>query len=275
MDSRLLYMYILMILTLSIGFFIGLIFRRNGYRKKYEDKIYELQYLEEERFEALNRVESNFDSLQKTLIDKKNDFRIKSERLDGCIEEDKILKAGINEIRGKNEAWVKNTPIVDDKINEALEHLDKVKRAKTSFLAQIEELNHYDNTNAELDKDIERIELLVSPALERKNKLKTSLEKLTERLEQQESELKDIDIKIIEEKDEYALKKSSVEMELHKSETEEENCRVVLEKIEDKIINGKDLSSSDFKEVFANENNSSGWFTALYGKSKNLFKGEK
>jgi len=275
MDSRLLYMYILMILALSIGFFIGWILRRNAYRIRYEDKIYELQYLEEEEFEKLNKVESNLEDLQKSLLNNKDSFRIKSERLDSYVAQDKMLKDDINETRSKNEAWVKNTPIVDDEINEALENLDKVKRAKNSFLTQIEELNSYERNMAELDSDIERIELLLSPAFERKNKLSKNLGNLTERFEQQENELNDIDVKIIEEKDEYALKKSSVEMELHKSETEEENCKVVLEKIEDKIINGKDLSNSDFKGIFAEDSNPSGWFTGLYGKSKNLFKGEK
>ena len=275
MDSRLLYMYILMILALLIGFFIGWILRRATYHKRYEDKIYELQYLEEEKFEKLNRVEDNLENLQNLHLDNKDSFRIKSERLDSYVEQDKRLKADINETRSENEAWVKNTPIVDDEINEALENLDKVKSARNSFLAQIEEVNICERDMAELSSDIERIELLVPPALERKNELSRSLENLTERFDEQENQFDEIDIKIIEAKDEYAVKKSSVEMELDESERQEENYRVVLEKIEDKIINGKELTSSDFRGVFKEESNSPSWFNGLYSKSKNLFKGEK
>jgi hypothetical protein len=56
-------MYILMILALLIGFFIGWILRRNAYHRIYEDKIYELQYLEEEKFEKLTTAESNLKNL--------------------------------------------------------------------------------------------------------------------------------------------------------------------------------------------------------------------
>ncbi len=276
MDSRLLYMYILMILALLIGFFIGWILRRNTYRKRYEDEIYELQYIEDEMFTKLTTAKSNSENLQNLHLDNKDSFRIKSERLNNYVEQDKRLKAEINETRSQNEAWVKNTPIVDEKIDEALVNLSKLKSAKEQFITQIEELNSCDRDIVELNSDIERIELLVNPALERKNELKRSLENLTERMEQQKNQLNKIDIKTIESKDEYAIKKSSVEMELADSQREEENFRAVLAKVEDKIINNQKLSNSDFGGVSKESSNSSnGWISSIYQKSKNLFKGEE
>jgi len=276
MDSRVIYMYILMILALLIGFFIGWILRRNAYHKKYEDEIYELQYLEEEKFERLSKAKSNLENLQNLYLDNKDSFRIKSERLNRYVEQDKRLKAEINKTRSQNEAWVRDTPIIDEKIDEALVNLSKVKSAKKSFIAQIEELNSYDRDIVELNSDIERIELLITPALEQKNELERSLNNLMKRIEQQQNQLNEIDIKTVERKDEYDDKKSSVEMKLEDSQREEENYRVVLEKIEDKIINNQKLSSSDFKGVSKDSrNSSSGWISNLYQKSKNLFKGEE
>ena len=276
MDNSLLYMYISMILALLLGFFIGWILRRNAYRKRYEDNIYELQYLEDEKLEKVTTAKANLENLQNLHMDNKDSFRIKSERLNSYVEKDKKLKAEINETRSQNEAWVKNTPIVDEQIDEALVNLDRVKSAKDSFIAQIEELNSCERKIVELTSDIERIELIITPTLERKNELKKSLESLTARIEQQQNQLDKIDIQTIESKDEYASKKSSVEKEFATSQKEEEEYSLMLETIEDKIINNQELSSSDFKGVFKEPtNSSSGWINGLYKKSKNLFKGEE
>ena len=276
MDTRIVYMYILMILALFIGFLIGWMLRRNSYHKKYEDEIYELQYLEEQKFEELTTAESNLKNLHNVYLDNKDSLRIKQERLESYIEQDKRLKADIDETRSQNEAWVRNTPIVDEQIDKALENLNKVKRAKESFLAQIEEINSCEADILALTKDIEHLESLIAPSVEKKNALTKSLENLTERFEQQKHQFDEVDIEILKAKDEHIVKKTSMALTLEKSQIEEETCTLALEKIEDKLINSQELSKSDFKGVFKEENGSSfSWIDGIYSKSKHLLKGEK
>ncbi|MCK5854462.1 MAG: hypothetical protein KAG56_04520 [Sulfurovaceae bacterium] len=276
MDSRLLYMYILMIITLLIGFFIGWILRRSSYQEQYENKIYDLQYAEEEKFEKLKSVEVDFENIQNLHLDNKDSFRIKSERLDSYIEQDKQLKREIDEIKRANALFKNNIPVVDDEINEALSDLEKVKNARNLFLEQIDEVNSYDHDIRGLNNDIEHMERLIPSALDKKNELSKSIKTIKERLEQQEKKFDESDLEIVKAQKEYVVKKSSVELELKESALKEEKYQEILIKIEDKIVNGEELSRSDFKDFLDEQNaHSSGWFNTIYKKSKNLFKGEQ
>ncbi|HIC79303.1 MAG TPA: hypothetical protein EYP02_08985, partial [Sulfurovum sp.] len=127
MDSRTLYMYILMILALFIGSFIGWVFRRGAYKKRYEKRIDMLQFQEEERFEKFKKAETDLDALQNLYLDNKDSFRIKSERLESCVEQDSRLNRDISDIQKNNDVVLKNIPIVDDEINDSLVDLEKVK----------------------------------------------------------------------------------------------------------------------------------------------------
>ena len=272
MDSRVVYMYIFMLLALLIGFLIGWILRRSAYKKHYKEENYKLQYIEEEKFKILNREKLDLESLQNLYLDNKDSFRIKSERLDKYIDQDSKLNIEIDKSKKEHETLVKDIPIVDDKINDALVNLEKVKSVREPFLEQIKKVDDYEENISEIKSDIDSIELLVPPSLERKNELTKNFEKLTERFEAEHKQLHDIDIKIVEAKEEYAIKKASVESELKESMLQEDVYAKVLVKIEDKIINGKDLLDSDFAGLL-NEKKANN--LGLINHIKNIFKGEK
>ena len=276
MDEKILYMYILMILVLLVGFLMGWILRRSAYKKQYEDRVYELQDIEEEKFEKFSRVEADLESLQNLYLDTKDSLRAKSERLDSYAYQNNKLNMEIDRVKKSNELLIHNIPVVDDRINDALVDLEKVKNARNAFLEQIDEVNSCEHDILELSKDIQSIEMLVSPAFERKNELSRSIERFTEYFEEQEKQLHESDVKIIESKEEHLLKKSSIELEFEESKVEEERYGGVLAKIENKIIDGQNIFTSDFLGLLDTKvTNSSGWFNHLYKKSKNLFRGEK
>lgn len=273
MDSRTLYMYILMILALFIGSFIGWVFRRGAYKKRYEKRIDMLQFQEEERFEKFKKAETDLDALQNLYLDNKDSFRIKSERLESCVEQDSRLNRDISDIQKNNDVVLKNIPIVDDEINDSLVDLEKVKNARNSFLEQIDELNSLDAEIEELSRDIESVEMLVPPELDRKNELSRNVESVIERIEEKEREIREIEIKIDEAKEEYERKKFLVDLELQEAVIEEEKYKEILTIVEKKMEDGDTLSKRDFEGVL-NEKTSS-WLGGVFKKSINLFKGEK
>lgn len=273
MDSRILYMYILMILALLIGFLIGWILRRSAYKKRYEKRADTLQFQEEESFEKLKKAEVDLEGLQNLHLDNKDSFRIKSERLDSYVDQDSKLNIEMTDVQKENEVVLKDIPIIDDSIDVALLDLEKVKNARNSFLEQIDESNSFDNELEEISRDIESIEMLVPPALERKNELSRSVENITERIEEKEREIEGIEIKINEAKEEYERKKFSVELEFQESSIEEEKYKSILTRIEKKMEEGEILSRGDFEGV--SNGKSSSWLGGFYKKSINLFKGEK
>lgn len=276
MDNKILYMYALMILALIIGFFIGKVLRRSAYKERYENRLDELQYIEEEKYEKLIKSQSELESLQNLDLDHKDSFRIKNERLDSYVEKNNIVSTHIETVKKSNEVLTHNIPVVDDKINDALSDLEKVKNARNIFLKQIDVVNEAEANILELNRDIKSIEMLVLPATEKKNTLSLNVEKLAKNLEEKEEYLSRLQLREIDIKTKHTQKKSAIEKDLQESKIEEKTCNEILQKIEEKIIEGESVSKSDFLGLLdENRANSSKWFNRLYHTSKNLFKGEK
>ncbi len=266
-------MYIIMVLTLVIGFFIGWTIRRTAYKERYEKKIETLQHQEEEKFEKLKKIEADLEELQSLHFDNKDSFRIKSERLDNYVDQESRLDRDISDTQKENDRLLKNILTIDDEINDALLDLEKVKNARNSFLKQIDTVNGIDSEIKEINRDIQSIEMLVAPAIEQKNELSRKIDNMTEYIKDKEREIEGINFKIDEEKEEETRKKFSIDLEFQESSMEEERYKSILKKIEKKMKEGEILSKSDFEGVF--HRNQPAWLNGLYKKSINLFKGDK
>jgi chromosome segregation ATPase len=269
-------MYIVMVLTLVIGFFIGWTIRRTAYKKRYEKRIETLQHQEEEKFEKLKKIETDLEALQSLHFDNKDSFRIKSERLDSYIDQERRLDRDISDTQKENDRLLKNMLTIDNEINDALLDLEKVKNARNSFLKQIDKVNGIESEIKEINRDIESIEMLVAPAIEQKNELSRKVDNIREHIKDKEREIEGIDFKIDEAKEEDTRKKFSIDLEFQESSIEEEKYKSILRRIEKKMEEGERLSKSDFEGVF--HRNQPSWINGLnglYKKSINLFKGEK
>ncbi len=266
-------MYLVMVLTLIIGFFIGWAIRRTAYKESYEKKIETLQQEEEEKFEKLKKVEIDLEELQSLHFDNKDSFRIKSERLENYIDQESRLDRDISDTQKENDRLLKNILTIDDEINDALLDLEKVKNARNSFLKQIDTVNGIDSEIKEIDRDIKSIEMLVTPAVEQQNGLSRKVDNMREHIKNKEREIEGINFKIDEAKEDDTRKKFSIDLEFQESSMEEERYKSILKKIEKKMEEGERLSKSDFEGVF--HRNQSGWLNGLYKKSINIFKGEK
>ena len=273
MDNKSLYMYILMFLALLIGFLIGWILKRSAYKKRYQKKINKLEYQEEEYFEKLKKIETNLTDLKNLNLDNKDSLRIKNERLDTHVTQDVKLNMEIVDIQKENDILLKDIPVLDEHINDALADLEKVKNARNSFLEQIEEVNSLDKDIAELNRDIDSIEMLVPSALQRQNKLSLSVTNINEHIIKKDAEIDKINSTIDDIKEEYERKRFSTDLEFQESMIEKERYKSILIKIEQKMEDGEVLSKNDFKGLI--NGNKSSWFGGIYKKSINLLKGEK
>ncbi len=260
-----LYMILLMVIALLIGFSIGWILRRQTYRKGYKEKFYKLVNSDKIALEELNRASFNFENSEKQLFQIKDKNSSKENFISDLTDQSSRLKIDCENLNLVQKKLQENFNSIDEKIKIASNELNVLTLNRDEILEQKDQIRDYAQKTTDKNREIETLSQQIPQLIDERASLETKITNLKKGIDEMEEEIKIENKKTKEIEDEFDTKKSEIFNDIKETKQKALNYEYAFKYINEKVDAGEKVAF-DVVDKIINKNEEKGFFANLKQK---------